>query len=786
MKMQEKMSDIIKKVKAIKKENVLPSNCYFLNADEILCYERKFGDSRYPYSYDGLTLWAYSSGNVKIEESVFNIILGFTEGHEPTICFYAGQKMDDDYFPVSITGAGKLPFEKGVERYTVFTPNCAYYVTEIDTLISCVRMFVDEEKNIRFTLYVENKTEEVLDTYLSPYFNCILSHSNYEHNELKWYRNVASTKDGFTVSVTEGLDRDTYLDYKATIVRDYGGKVYSTTSHADYCGGMHNQICCSTALQKGLFEENKTYTGFTETAIAGEIIPLMIAPKDCFVVSYTLSLSGKVTDKIKTEEIDEFLYAEKAENAIGQNIPQIDFEGEWNGLSGKKLSYFIKNVFRQTEFCARAKNYAGPYIGIRDIFQQLEAALMWIPEYCRGKIVEALNYIGENGRAPRQYSYPKNKNILPAMDLRPFIDQGVWIISTVYTYLCYTGDFSILDEECGYYKFDGYKIDFSNERDSVLSHLIRIVEYLISNLDEKTNCLRSLYGDWNDALDGLGRTEDKDKDYGSGVSVMATLQLYRNLGEISKILKKVGKGSDADRYENIREQVRAGLQKYAIVENNKGERKILHGWGDKREYFVGSFFDNDGQSRDSLTSNSFWVLCGALDWDDGLKKDILSAYTRLDSKYGLKTFEPYFSKDNDKVGRIKRLPKGTAENGATYIHATLFGIWSLFEMDEEEKAWEQLYKILPITHEFISTTPFVMPNSYVENAEKGFDGESMSDWFTGSGCVLVKILLWYVFGIRADLDGVKIQEPKVTPFDKMKLSITLRGKPYEIICEKNK
>ena len=158
----------------------------------------------------------------------------------------------------------------------------------------------------------------------------------------------------------------------------------------------------------------------------------------------------------------------------------------------------------------------------------------------------------------------------------------------------------------------------------------------------------------------------------------------------------------------------------------------------------------------------------------------------MDSKYGLKTFEPYFSKDNDKVGRIKRLPKGTAENGATYIHATLFGIWSLFEMGEEEKAWEQLYKILPITHEFISTTPFVMPNSYVENSEKGFDGESMSDWFTGSGCVLVKILLWYVFGIRADLDGVKIQEPKVTPFDKMKLSITLRGKPYEIICEKNK
>ena len=40
----------------------LPSNAYFLNADEVVCFPREFGDSRYPYAYDGLTLWAYSSG----------------------------------------------------------------------------------------------------------------------------------------------------------------------------------------------------------------------------------------------------------------------------------------------------------------------------------------------------------------------------------------------------------------------------------------------------------------------------------------------------------------------------------------------------------------------------------------------------------------------------------------------------------------------------------------------------------------------------------------------------
>ncbi len=772
----ERIKQIIERVKTVTQKKgscgCLPSGCCFLNADEILCKKRKFGDSRYPYSADGLTLWAYSSGNVKIEESTFNIILDFTEGKEPNLAFYAGKKTEDGYFPVSITGAGKLPFEKGIERYMVFTLDAAYYITETEEFISCVRMFTDEKKNVRFTLFIENKTDKPLGTYLSAYFNCMLSHGNYEYIETKWYRNCKKAENGFKLSVTECVDRNNCFEYKASILRDGGKEVYSTTSRTDFCGGMHNQLCCSTALQNGKFEENKEYTEFTDTAIAGDIIPLTLKAKESYAVSYTLTVGGEEKE-YKTEDIDRILYSNDKE--FGKNIPEVKFEGKWKDLDGETLSMFIKNVFRQVEFCARAKNYAGPYIGIRDIFQQLEAALMWIPDYCRGKIVEALNFIGEDGRPPRQYSYPKHENELPAMDLRPFIDQGVWIISTVYNYLCYTGDFTILGEECGYYKFIGNKVDFSKERDSVLDHLIRIAEYLISKLDEKTNCLRAIYGDWNDALDGLGKTNDKDKEYGSGVSVMATLQLYKNLKELSEILDKLGKPDRAERYKKIRQDIGAGLKKYAVVENEKGKRKILHGWFDKRESFVGSFCDNDGKNRDGLTSNAYWVISEMIKQDESLKKDILAAYNRLDGKYGLKTFEPYFGKDNDKVGRINRLPKGTAENGATYIHATLFGIWSLFEIGEEEKAWEQLYKILPITHKFISTTPFVMPNSYVENTEKGFDGESMSDWFTGSGCVLIKVLLWHVFGIKADLNGIKIKPTKFMPFKNASLKIKICG-----------
>ena len=361
MYIKEKVYELISKVAKLsksdelKKGNALPSNCYFLNEDEIVCYERRFGDSRYPYAYDGLTLWAYSSGNIKIEESAFNVTLDFSEGKNPNVCFYVGKKKMEGYFPVSITGAGKLPFEEGIERYTVFTPDAAYYITQTIDFCSCVRMFVDNEKNVRFTLWVENTSDKPLNAYLSTYLNCMLSHGNYEFIETKWFRSCQAIENGFALAVTECLNRDTCLEHKAKILRDYNGAVYSTTAHTDYCGGMHNQLCCSTALQQGKFDTCKKYTEFTDTAIAGDIIPLMLSPKESFAVSYTLTMADKVS-YLETEKIDEHLYAPKAKGAVGMDIPKVAFEGEFKDLLAEKLNFFIKYVFRHTEFCARAKN----------------------------------------------------------------------------------------------------------------------------------------------------------------------------------------------------------------------------------------------------------------------------------------------------------------------------------------------------------------------------------------------------------------------------------------------
>ena len=780
--MLEEIKSIIGKVQGLKNDaklrekGKLPSDAYFLNADEIVCFPRDKGDSRYPYAYDGLTLWAYSSGNMKIEESAFNVLLDFENGKEPTLAFFYGAESGEGFVPVSITGAAKQPAEKSVSRYTVYCPTCVYYVAEGEFLTGAVKMFVDCNKNVQMKVCLFNKSGKTQKTYISGFMNCMLSHAAYEGFENKWYRSCKASDDGFLMKVTEYRSRTSCMYHYGKVARSYDGEAFSTTSLADYKGGANNQLISSVPLRTGKFKENKDYTTFTDVAIVGDMLPITLKAGESKTVGYTLAVGGSEAEVV--ERAGKIGGVPNGE--IYKDIPAVEFDFDC-GINNDTFGYFIKSILRQAEFCSRAKNYAGNFIGIRDIFQQLECALLWIPDYCKKKIVEALGYIGDDGRAPRQYSYSRSKDVPPDMDLREYIDQGVWIISTVYRYIAVTGDFSILGEECGYYKFDKGVVSFSDRRDTVSDHLISIADYLLSNVDKVTHCLHVLYGDWNDAVDGLGKTTDEGKDFGTGVSVMATMQLYRNLCELSEILShEKGRGKEVKKYGEKAEEILRGLGEYAVDVNAKGDKKVVHGWGDKRAYKIGSFNDNDGFSRDSATSNAFWVLSGVNAKND-MKKHIVNAFDRLDGKYGIKTFEPYFSIDNKEVGRITRLPKGTAENGSVYIHATLFAIWSLFELGEYEKAWTQLMKILPLTHEFISTTPFVMPNSYVCNEEIGLDGESMSDWFTGSGCVLGKVLFFCMFGIRPDLEKVEIAPAVLSAAKSMKTTLRIKGGTLTVV-----
>jgi len=789
----------------------MPGGCYFLDRGEIVALPRDGGDSRYPYGRDGFNFWAYTSGYMHANEGLFSVFLRSAEGQEPKVAFFAGfPDGKGGYAPISLMPVPVLSEGDGrpVRRFSVLTPSAAYYLTELQDILAGVRVFVGADKSIAFSVCVINRSARPQTLYLSSFINPYLRHQIYESGEDRWFKEVRVVPPAapgglgsFLILVNEDKDRHHSITNYGVIRRACeasGGSLKSheeTASRYQFVGGARRSLEGAASLRRGSLAGGQAICTFVETAVAADMLHVEVMPSGSIRADALLERPANaaaadrlIGQMLKGEDLDRRLVELVAEEVRGHAGLRVQVgPSSVPELQAEVFNAFFEHLKKQVEFCSLIKGYVqlseNSLIGVRDVFQALEGFLFWQPAAARQKMLEALGYTAPDGRCFRQYSLPSASGEIGRMDLRPFIDQGCWVISAMATYLRVTGDRAFLDQECGYHEIvdeASRKVQRSAVADSVLSHLLRIMDFLLGNRDSETGCVRALYGDWNDALDGLGVSMDPSKAYGTGVSVMATLQVYQNTREMIEMLEWLDAKRHAARiaeYRQAADDIALGLKRFAVVADKEGGRRILHGWGDRRSYSVGGFHDPDGVARDGLTSNAFWVLSGLHEEDPGMGQAILEAFQRLDSKYAFKTFEPFFPPDTPGVGRIGKLPPGTAENGATYVHATVFAIMALFRMGRAREGWAQLVKVLPFTalHGRLTHSPFVMPNAYGFNPGKNIDGENMNDWQTGSSNVLLKLLIRYVFGLEPQLDGVWIQPAAWLPFKTSEFETQLRG-----------
>ena len=819
---EEKVETIVAQAKAMLADRELsnqvsmPGNTYFIGDNQVLALPRDNGYSRYPYGQDGFNFWVYASGYMHGNEGLFSHFLHAAEGQEPNIAFFAGLPTADGPFGVvplmPVPRNGSEIQSVSVDRYTVLSSSAAYFVTELEGFRFVLRVFAAADKSICFSLQVKTLSDQPQRLFLSSYFNPFLRHQIYESGEDRWFKKVNALDPApdqgklgsFLVTVNEDKDRLTSVSHYGVIRRGLAAGVDTrlinqeqTTSRYQYVGGTRSSLHTAAALAAGTFGQPQPVCTFTETAIAGDLLHLEMKQQATIRLDIVFQFTDDVDranpwtrEPINPSEIDSKLEELEHNDANRHSGLTVSVSRATGPIKPKVFNAFFEHLKRQVEFCSLIKGYIqlspNSLIGVRDVFQALEAMAFWRPTATRDKMLEALGYTAPDGRCFRQYSLPSGTGQPGRMDLRPFIDQGVWVISAIATYLRITGDMSFLDEVCGYHEIvdeDTGLVRPSKKQDRVLNHLLKILDYMLTKRDHNlTGGVRALYGDWNDALDGLGISTDPKKAYGSGVSVMATLQVYQNCHEMIEILEAVDPEkrkypARIREYQDAAKELHQGLVKHALVKNDQGQQRILHGWGDRRSYLVGSYNDPDGKARDGLTSNAFWILSGLYDQDTSIGPVILDAFDRLDDKYGLKTFEPYFAEDAPGVGRIRKLPRGTAENGATYVHATTFAIMAMFRVGQPRRAWDQLVKVLPFTdlHDHLSHSPFVMPNAYGYNKEQFIDGQNMNDWQTGSSNVALKTLIRYVFGFEPTLGGLWIQPASWLPFDSYRFAAEVRG-----------
>ncbi len=805
---KETILSLLEQIKEAEKssEGRLPQNSFYLDYDKVVCCKRENGESRYPYDSDGLMVWLHSTGFINAIESKFNIFRSAHFGEESPVNFFGGIKGTDGTFtPVSITGSSRPWKESGVSRYILYSLKCAYCITEVDGIVFTLRLHVDGKKHIHFSLSAINTCDDTKKIYIASFIEALLRDRECEFFWDKLRKYGKRYEDGSFILTSR--NNGSFLDSAVITTKIFDGNVtarHSTCARNVFLGDNSLAIANALSLRRGYFTKEAYSVSTTDLPIASDIFHIEAKAGEMTRIEYDILIchyddNENLAEKslgtvIDCNQIDDELEAlETREKNDFDNIKMRFVDWKTDEVDAETFNKFLRSVQKQVTICAHGKNYAGSYIGVRDVFQQIEGALIWQSPISREKILTALGCVLVTGRAPRQFSVPDDPTVDVPVILEKYIDQGVWIISTIYTYLSYTGDYSILNEICGYIEVDDDDDVYvsarrSAERDTVLEHLKRIMDYLFSAIDEEydTGCLRVLFGDWNDSVDGLGETEDEGKKFGSGVTVMATLQFYQNLREMTEILSVVGDPDGlTEKYAKAAARIEAGLERYAIDVNDKGERRIIHGWGDKIGYKVGSFCDPDGAARYSLTSNSFWAITKFLNRDPSLKSSIMDCIDAVSSKYGLKTFDIPFPIDAKGVGRIVSLIPGTYENSCAYAHGSLFGTMALFEMGESRRAWEELLRTSVITHENCTMTTFAMPNSYCENADYGMDGESMGDWHTGSGTVLIKEAVRYGFGIYPTLGGIRIQTPAYFPAKHGEISLNVKGSNVTLIYDDN-
>lgn len=788
---------LLSDIKSLKKDAActLPQNVFYLNDDDILCEERESGESRFPYTHDGMVLWAYSNGYMNANECNMKIFHSTRAYEEACIDFFAClPQADGTFMPISLTGATKQLFEPGkITRYVVFHRECAYYITETENAVFCLRAFVSTEKKICFSFCGINTGSDNLRFTFASYIEPLLTFTN---DPGYWSKMAVTGK--YAGNGNYVINRNEYISRNIAVISQNvsGGKIVSeshSVSRGSLTGGYGRGLHNAKALKYGKFDKEIHAITRLDFPAAADMYQLEVGSGENIRIDYTISLiydesliESTMSQSIIPEKLDRDI------SSIKQNIDnaldgfKITFgELKDNDVNNVLLNRFLKSVQYEVSFFAMNKEYGGRYLGMRDVFQQMESAVMWQPNDVRSRIVRWFNYFTDTGRTPRSVAIELHEGMLPLVICEEYVDQGLWVISCVYNYLCYTDDYSVLDEKCGFYHIidENNKWIKTNEVTTVLDHLLRIMKYFISKLDTEygTNCLRVLMGDWNDSINGLGATDDSDKDFGSGVSVMSSLQLYKNFEEMTEILSHIG-GYDelCEEYTLCRRRMEEGLIKYAI-DRKDGDKQIIHGWGDKLSYKVGSMCDEDGSRRYNLIANAFWILSKMITTDPSMKKYILENYAQLDSRFGYITFKPAFTRDMVGVGRMRFILPGNAENACAYIHASMFANMSLFAIGEPDLAWKQIKKSIVITHDNINLSPYVMCNQYCDNSEYNSNGEAITDWATGSGTTLIKSIVTYGFGIQPSLDNITIATARVMPSDKSEIQIKISGKTLNII-----
>lgn len=422
---------------------------------------------------------------------------------------------------------------------------------------------------------------------------------------------------------------------------------------------------------------------------------------------------------------------------------------------------------------------------------------------------------------------------------RVWMDHGVWPFKTILFYINQTGDTEILSQMAPYFKdaaalrAEGTDEEWNKEQGSkqldkkkniyqgtVLEHIL--VQHIISFFEVGEHGMLRLRGaDWNDALD----MADKN-----GESVAFTAAFAGNMGELSKLLKKLSDSGikNVKLFKELADVIDCYDIKLSVEEKKKilreylllvkhdisGEQvevdvlhlaKVLSSMREslmediiKNEWLMesedlgwfNSYYDNSKnkvervgtdieEARMMLTGQVFTIMSGYLE-----KKRIKAICNAADKYLYKKEIGGYrlntdFKEVKTDLGRMFGFSYGDKENGAVFSHMAVMYAAALYSQGFSHEGFKVLKSLSDTAMDFETSVIYPGIPEYFRA-----DGRGMYHYLTGAASWYLMTMVTEVFGVRGSFGNLLI-DPKLvreqfSDEGKAVIHLTFAGKKIEI------
>ena len=649
---------------------------------------------------------------------------------------------------------------KGVE--ISFTPEKATYLLDFDE-ISVKTELLTTVNGMRFVmrLTVINNTEKAIDvdvmSLVYPYVNELMMAP---WDKPEWYTNTKFDKSSNAFLTTrysvagKKEERRFFTVTSDLPVRDYELSservIESTNNFASISQGF------SGKTEKELYAFEQCMAGISSFKVGAQsshsfsmVFATSLTHEDA---PCAIQKSREYFDAHKINE-EELQLAEKYKKLFGVRTVK---------TSDKTFNRFI-NGFLPLELdwvSALDRGWPTGMRGVRDASNDFQGYLAYGAEECKKIIENIFSKQRSDGWYPRQVPFGESDKF----DLRQFVDSACFFTEFVYEYLAFTNDYSILENDYGYY-------DSALVEDG-LNHLIKGIEYLIApeNIGEH-GLTKSRGGDWLDCLNGTGLK-------GRGETVMVSCQLVTCLKYLAEILKKLGKGG-CEKYPAFAEQLKKTINRVSY-----NEEGFYNGvFTDKGEWIF-SDKDPDGEKRVYAPTNSYAIISGVA---EGKEQSVVKHLETLATDEGYQLFsEPFGKKYIDGIGKM-----GTgdfqpyfAENASVYNHGSqFFYIRALAKVGDYKKLYKVLNFAMPFNEEnhkeqSICAAPYAITNCY--HLVPSFRGRTGFSFLTGSVAMLERSVYNWMFGVNFTLNSLKIKPCLPKEYENSQITMKYLDRNIEI------